>query len=133
MRITAYLSFDGQCQQAANFYTSIFGGKITLKKTYKDAKIDIPESYFEKIQHLEIKSKNFHLMMYDATPDTPHTNGNNIHLAVDVDSKQELEDVFNQLSATGTVHTPLQKTSWNAMYGRCTDQYNIHWMINYKS
>ena len=95
MRITAYLSFDGQCQQAANFYTSIFGGKITLKKTYKDAKIDIPESYFEKIQHLEIKSKNFHLMMYDATPDTPHTNGNNIHLAVDVDSKHELEDVFN--------------------------------------
>ena len=72
-------------------------------------------------------------MMYDATPDTPHTSGNNMHLAVDVDSKKELEDIFNKLSASGTIHTPIQETSWNAMYGRCTDQYNIHWMINYKS
>ncbi|MGY5355916.1 VOC family protein [Wenyingzhuangia sp. IMCC45467] len=132
MRITPYLSFNGQCQQAANFYTSIFGGEIILKNTYKDAKIDIPENYYDKIQHLEIKSKKFHLMMFDATPDTPHTNGNNIHLAVDVDSKEELKVVFDKLSKKGTVHTPLQETSWNAIYGRCTDQYNIHWMVNFK-
>ena len=132
MRITSYLSFNGQCEQAANFYISIFGGKITLKNTYKDAKIDIPEKYLEKIQHLEIKSKNIHLMMFDATPDTPLTNGNNINLAVDVDSKEELEEVYNKLSKTGIVNTPLQETSWNAIYGRCTDQYNIHWMVNYK-
>ncbi len=132
MRIRPYLSFNGNCQQAANFYNSIFGGEIIQKTTYEDAKIDIPDHYLEKIQHLEIKSKKFHVMMFDATPDTPLTNGNNIHLAVDVDSKSELNDIFNKLSDFGKIHTPLQETSWNAIYGRCTDKYNIHWMVNFK-
>lgn len=132
MKIRPYLSFDGNCLQAANFYTSIFGGEIIEKTTYKDANIDIPDHYLEKIQHLEIKSKNFHIMMYDASPDTPLTTGSNMHLAVDFDSEKELNKVFEQLSSSGIVHTPLQETSWNAIYGRCTDKYNIQWMLNCK-
>ena len=53
-------------------------------------------------------------------------------MSLDYDSESEAKDAFNALSAQGKVNTPFQKTSWDAHYGRCTDQYGVQWMINAK-
>lgn len=132
MKIQSYLSFKGNCQEAFNFYQKIFGGEIINKETYDNKEIDIPEHYRQKLQHVELKGKGFHFMGYDAAPDTPLTTGTNIQMSIDVISKSEADEIFNALSKLGKVHTPLQDTSWDAYYGRCSDQYNIDWMINCK-
>lgn len=82
MKIQAYLSFNGQCQQAFDFYQSLFGGEIINRQTYEDQKIDIPEQYRNKMQHAELKGKGFHIMGYDASPDTPITNGTNVQMSI---------------------------------------------------
>lgn len=132
MKIQAYLSFKGQCQEAFDFYKSIFGGEIINIQTYEDQKMDIPEHYRNKLQHAELKGNGFHIMGYDASPDTPITHGTNIQMSVDLDDKEKGEDFFKKISGKGKIQTEYQKTSWGAHCGRITDQFGINWMVNAK-
>lgn len=132
MKLQPYLSFNGNCQEAFNFYKNIFSGNLQNKETWEGKSVDIPEDYRDKIQHIELAAKGVFIMGYDAAPDTPLNNGNNICLSVDLDSRKEAEDLFNSLSNGGKVHTPMQESTWDSYYGRCSDQFNIMWMINAK-
>ncbi len=132
MRVQPYLAFNGDCKNALEHYKSILGGKIVNEQTYEDVELDIPEHYRKKLQHAELKGNGFHLMAYDASPDTPLTNGSNISVSIDIDSKEKAKDIFTKLSEKGKVHTAFQDMPWNACYGRCSDQFNISWMVNYK-
>ncbi len=132
MKIQAYLSFSGACEQAFNFYQNLFGGSIKNKETWENKGQDIPEHYREKIQHIELNGSGFSFMGYDASPDTPITNGSNICMSIDLESRDKAEEIFNKLSGSGRVHTPIQESSWGDYYGRCTDQFDIMWMINAK-
>ncbi|MBV7268122.1 VOC family protein [Winogradskyella luteola] len=132
MKVQPYLAFKGECKNALQFYKSILGGSIINEQTYENANVDIPEHYRNKLQHAELKGNGMHLLAYDASPDTPLTNGTNINISVDLESKEKAQEVFSKLSEGGTVHTPFQDMPWNACYGRCSDQYNVSWMVNYK-
>ncbi len=132
MKIQAYLSFKGQCQEALDFYQSIFGGEIINRQTYDNQKMDIPDHYRNKLQHAELKGKGFHIMGYDASPDTPITNGTNVQMSIDLENEEKGKELFEALGKSGKVHTEFQKTNWGAYYGRITDQYGINWMINAK-
>ena len=74
--------------------------------------------------------KGIHLMAYDASPDTPVQQGNTVQLGVDLDSKEEVTDLFNKLSAEGQSLADPQETSWNAFYARVRDKYGVNWMLN---
>tara|TARA_R110002049_G_scaffold242357_1_gene416179 strand:+ start:21246 stop:21647 length:402 start_codon:yes stop_codon:yes gene_type:complete len=130
MKIKAYLAFDGNCEQALNFYANLFDANITNKQTYKDSKKDIPENFRSKLEHAELKGNGIDIMAYDASPDTPLTSGNNIHMSIDMNDKEKATSIFEALSKGGRVHYELRERDWGALYGRCTDQYNIQWMIN---
>ncbi|EAQ43078.1 MULTISPECIES: VOC family protein [unclassified Polaribacter] len=129
MKVQAYLAFDGNCQEALNFYGDLFNADIKNKETYEDKKIDVPLNYRKKLQHAELKGKGIHLMAYDAAPDTPLNNGNTISISVDLTDKDEAEDVFNNLSAEGITHHNFREREWG-YFGRCTDKYGISWMVN---
>ncbi len=98
MKVQPYLAFKGECNNALEFYQSVLGGNIVNKQTYNDVEADIPESYRNKLQHAELKGDGFHLMAYDASPDTPLTNGTNVNISIDVDDKQKASDLFDKLS-----------------------------------
>lgn len=132
MKIQAYLSYRGNCLEAFNFYKNIFGGEFKNKETWEGKEVDIPGNYRDKIQHMELKGGGFHFMGYDASPDTPLTNGNNVCLSVDLDDRKKADEIFNSLSQGGRVHTPMQESSWGDYFGRCTDQFDVMWMINAK-
>lgn len=132
MNVNAYLAFKGNCQEAMNFYSKYLGGEIINTQSYKDSSMDIPENYRNKLEHAELKGKGFHIMGYDASPDTPLTNGNNVHLSIDLNDEEKAEALFNKFSESGVVNHPFQKKDWGALYGRCTDQFGIRWMINCK-
>ena len=132
MKIQAYLSFKGNCQEALKYYQSIFGGSIINRQDYSDGKIDIPENYRNKLQHAELKGDQFHIMAYDASPDTPVTDGTNIQMSVDLENKEKAQNIYDKLAHQGKIQTELQKTSWGAHYARVTDQFGINWMINAK-
>ncbi|QOD59598.1 VOC family protein [Polaribacter haliotis] len=132
MKVQAYLAFNGNCQEALNFYGELFNADVKNKETYEDKKIDVPSSYRSKLQHAELKGKGVHFMAYDAAPDTPINNGNQIHMSVDLNDKDEAEDVFNNLAESGITHHTFREREWG-YFGRCTDKYGINWMVNCNS
>ncbi len=130
MKAQAYLAFKGNCENALNFYSKLFDATIENKQTYKDSKRDIPENYRHNLQHAELKGNGIHIMAYDAAPDTPLTSGNNIQMSVEINDKDQAQTIFNKLSENGIVHHEFREREWDALFGRCTDQFNIQWMVN---
>jgi PhnB protein len=57
--------------------------------------------------------------------------GNNFSIALEAETEQEAERLFNGLSAGGKSEMPLQRTEWAEKYGMCTDRFGIQWMVSY--
>ncbi|MFS4468981.1 VOC family protein [Maribacter sp. 2210JD10-5] len=131
MKVQAYLSFNGNCQEALNFYGKLFNADIKNRQTYEDKKIDVPSSYRNKLQHAELQGKGIHIMAYDVAPDTPLNSGNQIQMSIDADSVEKGESFFEELSKGGQVHHDFREREWG-YFGRCTDRYGIGWMVNSK-
>jgi len=129
MKVQSYLAFNGNCQEALNFYSNLFDADIKNRQTYEDKKIDVPSSFRQKLQHAELKGNGVHFMAYDAAPDTPINHGNQVHMSVDLNNEQKAEQLFSALSGGGQVHHNFRAREWG-YFGRCTDQYGINWMVN---
>jgi PhnB protein len=129
MKIQAYLAFSGNCQEALNFYSNLFNAEIKNRQTYEDRNIDVPSSFRQRLQHAELKGKGIFFMAYDASPDTPLNNGNQINMSIDVNDESEGRQLFQDLSKGGQVHHEFREREWG-YFGRCTDQFGIGWMVN---
>ncbi|MBE0639014.1 MAG: VOC family protein [Bacteroidales bacterium] len=134
--INPYLTFNGNCEEAFNFYKSVFGGEFPYIGRFKDmpAGSPVPDDMKEKIMHVSLPiSKETTLMGSDASETFGQTAnfGDNISLSVNTDSEEEATSLFAALSEGGRITMPLEKTFWNALFGMCTDQFGINWMVNY--
>lgn len=59
--------------------------------------------------------------------------GNNVHISLHPDSRDEAEMLFHKLSTGGKVTMALQDMFWGAYYGSCIDRFGVQWMINYEA
>lgn len=135
--INVYLTFDGECEEAFNFYHSVFGGEIPYMGRFgemppAEGMPPLSEDAKNRIMHVSLPiSKETVLMGSDSMPGMNITKGNNFSLSVNAHSREEAEDLFNKLSEGGTVTMPLADTFWGAYFGMWTDKFGIQWMVNY--
>lgn len=135
--INPYLTFRDKCEEAFNFYKSVFGGEFTDVNRFKDipseAGPSIPENEGNKIMHISLPLGKETILMGSDSPDSmgPVNQGNNFSISVSADSEKEADELFNGLSRGGEVTMPLQKTFWNAYFGMLTDKYGVNWMVSY--
>ena len=136
--VNPYINFKGTCEEAFNFYKSVFGGEFPYVGRYKD----MPPSEEGKmsdadqnlIMHISLPiGKETILMGSDVGGEwAKHTvEGNNIQLSVNTESEDEAHRIFKALSEGGRVNMPLEKTFWGALFGMMTDKFGINWMVNY--
>ena len=59
------------------------------------------------------------------------TVGNNFHLSIEAENKEEAEKLFNRLATGGNVTMPLADAFWGAYFGMLIDKFGIRWMVNY--
>lgn len=135
MKIHPYLNFDGNTEEAFNFYKSVFGGEFQLVR-FKDLGDNMGASGedLNMIANIALPlSGNTTLMGNDVLESMGPslTVGNNFYILLEVESTEEGERLFNALSAGGEVKLPLQKTEWAEQYGMCTDKFGVQWMFNY--
>ena len=135
--INPYLNFPGNTEEAFNFYKSVFGGDFMgginrFKDTPETS--NVPENEKDKVMHIALPvGKGNMLMATDAIESMGHkvTPGNNFHLSLEAESKEEAEKLFNALSDGGKVTMPLADAFWGAYFGMLTDKFGIQWMVNY--
>ncbi len=134
MSLNTYLTFDGNCREAFEFYRSVFGGEFTEFQTFGDGPPDMPVAEEEKnrVMHVALPIGSSVLMGSDTSSFTPpHAAGNNFSLSIDVESRERCDELCAKLSAGGSVIMPLQEQFWGAYFGQWTDRFGINWMVNY--
>lgn len=134
-KLNPYLNFNGNTEEAFNFYKSVFGGEFLALQRFRDTPDGdkIAEADRDKIMHVALPVGGNILMATDALESMgQHLKvGNNISLSVDADSKEEADKLFQALSVDGKVEMPLAKAFWGAYFGMLTDRFGIQWMVNY--
>ena len=137
-QINPYINFKGNCEEAFNFYKSVFGGEFAFTGRYKDMPPSenghAHEIDGEKIMHISLPiSKETLLMGSDVGGEwAKYTiDGNNIQISINVDSEAEATQIFNGLSADGRINMPLEKSFWGSFFGMLTDKFVINWMVSY--
>ncbi len=133
--INPYLNFNGNTEEAFNFYKSVFGGEFLGIQRYKDTPESnkIPAEVQGKIMHIALPIKGSLLMGTDALEIMGQTltMGNNIHLSIDTDSQEEADQIFSGLSTGGQIKMPMNKTFWGSYFGMVKDKFGVQWMISY--
>lgn len=133
--ITPYLVFNGNCEEAFNFYKSVFGVEFSYIGRFKDAPSEEPlsESEGEKIMHVTLPIGDNHVLMGSDTSEAHGlvTFGSNFSISINAESKEEATALFDGLSAGGQITMPLQDTFWGAYFGMFVDKFGIQWMVNH--
>lgn len=138
-RTSTYLNFPGNCEEAFNFYRSVFGGDFAGEiSRFSDVPPStefppLPESEMKMVIHVALPITGGHMLMGSDAPASMGftvTPGNNVHINLEPDTREETERLFRALSEGGTVTMKLQDMFWGAYFGSCIDKYGISWMVN---
>ena len=136
--VNVYLTFNGNCEEAFNFYKSVFGGDFPYAGRFKDMPAEggkpLPPEDAEKIMHISLPiSKETMLMGSDTGGEwaSSFSQGNNFAISINTDSKENADKYFNGLSAGGQVSMPMNKTFWGDYFGMFTDKFGIQWMVSF--
>jgi PhnB protein len=140
-RTSIYLNFPHQTEEAFQFYQSVFRSDFTAPGFRRFSDIPplegqppLPEGLGNRIMHVELPITGGLLLMGTDAPAEMGFKvnfGNNVHINLEPDTKEEADRLFNALSEGGSVSMPMQDQFWGAYFGSCTDQFGVHWMVNY--
>ena len=136
MPVLTYLSFNGNCREALDFYRSVFGGEYVIIQTFGDGPPDmgVPESDRDKIMHATLTVGDGVIMGSDMPSNfgPPPVVGNNFSLSYPTQSREETDELFAKMSEGGKVTMPLQDMFWGSYFGACTDKFGINWQFDYE-
>lgn len=128
---TPYLMFNGNAREALEYYKEIFDGEIVEIQTYGEADHPTPPEADDKIIHAQFKKGSLFLMASDSFPGSEVETGSNISLALEFESEEEIQNLYDKFTQGGTVLMELQDTFWGAKFGKVKDPYGIIWDLNY--
>jgi len=134
--INIYLNFNGNTEEAFNFYKTVLGGEIVVIQRFKDTPEagEISPADANKIMHISMTAgKNMMFMGTDSLESKGQklVIGNNFHISVSTESEEETRKIFDGLSKGGKIDIPLDKMFWGAYFGICTDKFGVQWMVSY--
>ncbi len=137
--INPYLTFPGNCEEAFNFYRSVFGGQFAYVGRFNEmppmeGQPQMPESEGNKIMHISLPISGMSILMgSDSSEAFGHATvtGNNFSISLSAKSTDEADRLYNGLSAGGQSTMPMNKTFWGSYFGMLTDRFGIQWMVSY--
>lgn len=139
-RVSIYLNFPRQTEEAFQFYRSIFGGEFIGgisrfgdMPPQPEGAPKLAESDKNLVMHIELAITGGTVIMGTDAPESMGFTvkpGNNMHINLEPDTRTEADRLFAALSKGGKVGMPLQDMFWGAYFGSCTDKYGVPWMVN---
>lgn len=135
-KMNPYLNFDGTAEAAFTFYKSVFGGEFPAIHKIGEAPgtENLPADEKNRVMHISLPiDAHTTLMGSDTMPSMGQklVEGNNVHISLHPESREEADRLFNGLSAGGTIEMPIADMFWGAYYGSFKDKFGIQWMVNY--
>ena len=137
-RVTTYLNFQGQAEEAFNFYRSVFGTDyvgpiLRMADMHPNGGADLPEEERGMIMHAEVEILAGHVLMAtDMLTSMGHEVkvGNNTTINLEPGSREEVDRLYAALSEGGGEANPPMDVPWG-YWGVCLDRFGIRWMFNH--
>jgi len=136
--INPYINFNGNAEEAFNFYKSVFGGEFKEVVRFKDIASDefpVAESEADKILRISLPIGPTTLIANDV-PEVlgrVNENENRSKIAVIAETREEAEKIFTGLSEGGSVEMPMDQSPWGSYFGMFRDKYGIEWTVEFDS
>jgi len=134
--INPHINFNGNAEEAFNFYKSVFGGefaRIIRLKDLSTAEFQVEEKDANKIMQIALPiGKN--MLMANDVPEflgRVNENENRSKISVTAESREEADKIFNGLSAGGDIEMPIGDSPWGSYFGCFRDKFGIEWMVEY--
>jgi PhnB protein len=133
MVVHPYLSFDGRCDEAIEFYKRALGAEVAMLVRFKDHPDPKPPGMIKpetenKVMHARLRLGDSVVMISDGRcQGQPTFSGTSLTIAVKSDA--EATRVFNGLADGGNVSMPLAKTFFSSSFGMVTDRFGVPWMV----
>jgi PhnB protein len=134
--INPYINFNGNAEEAFEFYRSVFGGEfgtIIRFKEIESAEFPVPENEADKILRITLSIGGTVLIANDVPESMGRVSEeeNRSKIAVIAESKEEADKLFEGLSAGGTVEMPMDQSPWGTYYAGFRDKYGIEWTVEF--
>lgn len=139
-RVSTYLNFANNTEEAFNFYKTVFGGEFTAPGIMRlgdgppqEGMPPMGDDLKNLVMHVELPITGGHVLMGTDVPKQMGFEvhyGNNIFINLEPDSREETKRLFDALSAGGKTGMALQDMFWGAYFGSCTDKFGVQWMFN---
>jgi len=130
MQIQPYLSFDGRCEEAIEFYRRTLGAKVEMLMRFKEAPepgMSPPEAG-EKVMHSALRIGDSMVLASDGRClGKPNFQG--FALSLTAANEAEASRLFNALADGGEVQMPLAKTFFSPSFGMVADRFGVSWMV----
>ncbi len=135
-QINPYINFNGNAEEAFNFYKSVFGGEFTMIKRFKDLSMpefNVSEHEANKIMHIALPIGKNNLMANDVPEilGQVNENENRSKICISAESREEADTLYGGLSAGGTIEMPIGDSPWGTYFGMFMDKYGIEWMVEF--
>ena len=126
-----YLNFNGNCEEAMNFYAKLLGGNIVMMMKAKGSPMekDSPPEFLDKIMHARMTLGTNVLMASDAPPNR-YSKPQGFSVSVSVEDPKEADRIYAGLAAGGIQTMPITETFWAIRFGACVDRFGTPWMVN---
>ena len=128
LQLIPYLTFEGTCLEAMEYYKQVFGGKLELNY-FGELYPDMPEADKSKVMHAELTNDAVALMASDNVPGTSTVYGDSVRISVTGTDTEKLAWYFEKLGQGGTVVMPFEQQAWGQHFGMLTDRFGTHWMV----
>ncbi|GGB20862.1 VOC family protein [Puia dinghuensis] len=138
-QVSTYLNLPGNTEEAFTFYKSVFktefnGNGITrFGDIPGDPQRPLAPEQKKLVMNVQLPIMGGHVLMgtdADASMGFNLISGNNVHINLEPDTREETKRLFDALSNEGKVRMPLGDMIWGGYFGSCTDKFGIHWMFN---
>jgi PhnB protein len=134
--INPYINFNGNAEEAFNFYKSVFGGEFAGIVRFKDlesAEFPVQENEANKIMRITLPIGGNTLIANDVPESLGpvNENENRSKIAVSAGSREEADKIFTGLSEGGTVEMPMDESPWGTYFAMFRDKYGIEWTIEF--
>ena len=133
-KINSYLTFNGNCREAMQFYKECLGGELSFQ-TVEESPFTkkLPTKLKDCIVHSTLKNETFVIMASDMVDDKGLIKGNAVSLLLDCSSEEEIKNRYAKLSSGGEATHPPTVSFWGTLFGGLIDKFGNHWLLNYQT
>ena len=126
-KITTFLMFDGNAEEAMDFYISLFAGSKVLSLTRYGPNEAGAEG---TVMHATFSLNGQEFMCIDSNVRHEFTFTPAVSLYVACETEPEIDQLFEKLSQGGQVLMPLDRYPFSEKFAWIADKFGVSWQLN---